>query len=190
MALARHELVLGGQRSGKSRCAEARALAWLAAPGHSAVLLATALGGDDEMRERIRRHQQDRARRVPDLAAEEVPRELARALDFHSAPGHLVVIDCLTLWLTNLLLPIGGAGLDPAACDAARSGLCTALQRASGPVLQVSNQVDMSVTPVSAEARRFVDELGWLHPAVAAQCASVTLMVAGIELPVKREGVV
>ena len=65
--MAAHELILGGQRSGKSRCAERRAAAWLAQPGHSALLLATALGGDDEMRARINRHRQDRAERVPAL---------------------------------------------------------------------------------------------------------------------------
>ena len=186
MSAARHELILGGQRSGKSRCAEARAVDWLAAPGHSAVLLATALAGDDEMRERIRRHQFDRARRVPELVAEEVPRELARAVDFHTAPSRLVVVDCLTLWLTNLSMPLSGLALDAHACDTARRALCAALQRARGPVLLVSNEIGMGLSPMSAAARHFVDELGRLHQHVAAQCERVTLMVAGIELPVKR----
>src|SRR5881392_4119496 len=103
-----HELILGGQRSGKSRCAERRAAEWLATPGRSAVLLATAQAGDDEMRERIARHRADRGRRVPGLATDEVPLELASALRRHSAPQYLVVIDCLTLWLTNLLMPLHG----------------------------------------------------------------------------------
>ncbi|HEX3138439.1 MAG TPA: bifunctional adenosylcobinamide kinase/adenosylcobinamide-phosphate guanylyltransferase, partial [Rhizobacter sp.] len=109
------ELILGGQRSGKSRCAEQRAAAWLAQPGHSAVLLATALAHDDEMRERIARHRADRARRVPALQAEEVPLALAEALRAWSTPQRLVVVDCLTLWVTNLLMPMESARLDAAA---------------------------------------------------------------------------
>ena len=186
MSAARHELILGGQRSGKSRCAEARAVGWLAAPGHSAVLLATALAGDDEMRERIQRHRLDRVRRVPELVTEEVPRELARTVDLHTAPDRLVVVDCLTLWLTNLLMPVSGLGIDGPAAGNARRELCAALERARGPVLLVSNEIGMGLSPMSAEARHFVDELGRLHQDVAAQCERVTLMLAGIELPVKR----
>lgn len=183
-----HELILGGQRSGKSRCAEGRAHAWLAAPGRSAVLLATALAGDGEMRERIQRHREDRVRRVPELATDEVPVALAQALAFHTAPSRLVVIDCLTLWLTNLLMPASGEPLAADAVDAARHALCGALQRASGPVLLVSNEIGMGVAPMSAPARHFVDELGRLHQGVAALCPRVTLMVAGIEVAVKQGG--
>ena len=181
-----HELVLGGQRSGKSRCAEARAAAWLEQPGHSAVLLATALAGDAEMRARIEQHQADRARRVPAMLTVEEPRELARAVRLHSAASRLVVIDCLTLWLTNLLMPLrGDAPLDEVGLVAATAALCEALRRAPGPVLLVSNEIGLGLTPLSPSARRFVDELGRLHQRVAQECASVTLMVAGIELPVK-----
>ncbi|MEP7298139.1 MAG: bifunctional adenosylcobinamide kinase/adenosylcobinamide-phosphate guanylyltransferase, partial [Burkholderiales bacterium] len=135
----RHEFFLGGQRSGKSRCAEARAAAWLAQPGHSAVLIATALAGDDEMRARISRHQRDRARRVPEMLCVEEPRDLAAALRQHSAPSRLVVVDCLTLWLTNLAMPVQGDGLDDAGLAAASAALGEALSRAGGPVLLVSN---------------------------------------------------
>jgi len=183
-----HELILGGQRSGKSRCAEARARAWLDVPGRSAVLLATALAGDAEMRERIRRHREDRVRRVPELITDEVPVELAQALAFHTAPSRLVVVDCLTLWLTNLLMPMSGAPSAADATDAAQQALLGALQRANGPVLLVSNEIGMGVAPMSAPARRFVDELGRLHQAVAEMCPRVTLMVAGIEVAVKRGG--
>jgi len=183
-----HELILGGQRSGKSRCAEGRARTWLEAPGRSAVLLATALAGDGEMRDRIERHRTDRVRRVPELITDEVPVALAEALAFHTAPSRLVVIDCLTLWLTNLLMPASGEPSAADAVDAARHALCSALQRASGPVLLVSNEIGMGVAPLSAPARRFVDELGRLHQSVAALCPRVTLMVAGIEVAVKRGG--
>ena len=181
-----HELILGGQRSGKSRSAEARAAAWLAQPGHAAVLIATALAGDDEMRARIAHHRADRARRVAGLAAIEVPRELGVALLANSTPNRLVLVDCLSLWLTNLLMPIDGEALDDAALAEARDGLCDALAAASGPVVLVSNEIGLGITPLSPEARRFVDELGRLHQGIAAVCADVTWMVAGIEMPVKR----
>jgi len=179
------EFLLGGQRSGKSRCAESRAAAWLALPGHSALLLATALAGDDEMRARIARHRVDRALRVPGLATVEVPRDLAPALRQHSSPRQLVVIDCLTLWLTNLLMPLHGSPLDDADLDAARGAFIDALRQASGPVVIVSNEIGLGVSPLGREARHFVDELGRLHQLVAAACERVTWLVAGIEMPVK-----
>lgn len=184
--MAAHELILGGQRSGKSRCAEARAAAWLTPPGHAAVLLATALAGDDEMRARIARHRADRARRVAGLATIEVPRDLAAVLRAHSVPNRLVLVDCLSLWLTNLLMPMQGEALDDTALADARDALCDALAAASGPVVLVSNEIGLGITPLSHEARRFVDELGRLHQRVAAVCANVTWMVAGIEMPLKR----
>ena len=185
-----HQLILGGQRSGKSRCAESRAAAWLADDSaiteRSAVLLATALAGDDEMRARIARHRADRALRVAGLSTLEVPRDLAEALRSNTAPHRLVLVDCLTLWLTNLLMPIDGDTLNDSALDHARDGLCDALAAASGPVVLVSNEIGLGITPLTREARRFVDELGRLHQVVAAVCADVTLMVAGIEMSVKR----
>ncbi|MBX9716819.1 MAG: bifunctional adenosylcobinamide kinase/adenosylcobinamide-phosphate guanylyltransferase [Burkholderiaceae bacterium] len=181
-----HELILGGQRSGKSRCAEQRAAVWLATPSRSAVLLATARAGDEEMRRRIAHHRLQRAECLPALQCEEVPIELAQAIFRHSAPDRLVVIDCLTLWLTSLLMPIDAAPLDDIEWDRTREALCDAVSEASGPVLLVSNEIGLGVAPMSREARRFVDELGRLHQAMAARCDDVTLMVAGIEVPVKR----
>jgi adenosylcobinamide kinase / adenosylcobinamide-phosphate guanylyltransferase len=184
--VAAHELILGGQRSGKSRCAETRAAAWLARPGHSALLLATALALDDEMRLRIARHQADRALHVPGMATLEVPLELAGALRQHSAPRRLVLVDCLTLWWTNLVMPVNAEALPSTEWAGVRESLCAALRNARGPVLLVSNEIGMGVSPMSAEARGFVDGLGWLHQAVAAVCTNVTMMVAGIEVPIKR----
>jgi adenosylcobinamide kinase/adenosylcobinamide-phosphate guanylyltransferase len=181
-----NELILGGQRSGKSRCAEARAAAWLASSGRGAVLLATALPGDDEMRARIAQHRLGRAQRVPALLTDEVPRELAQAVLHHSAPQRLVVVDCLLLWLTNLLMPLHGPALDDAAWQVCCDALCRALATAPGPVVLVSNEVGLGLSPMSREARRFVDALGELHQRIAAQCAQVTLMVAGLPLALKQ----
>lgn len=183
-----HELILGGQRSGKSRCAEQRAADWLNAPQRSAVLLVTAHAGDDEMRQRIAHHQRERAARLPALECLEVPVALAPAIRQQSAPDRLVVVDCLTLWLTNLLMPLTGESLSDREWRQQCDALCEAIGKAPGPVRLVSNEIGLGLSPMSAQARRFVDELGRLHQRVAACCDRVTLMVAGIEVPVKREG--
>jgi len=182
-----HELILGGQRSGKSRCAESRAMAWLAVPGREAALLATALPGDAEMRARIARHRRDRAERVPRMATHEVPGDLALGIAEHSSRQRLLVIDCLTLWATNWLMPIDGVAAAAESWQAASESMLRALVAAPGPVVLVSNEIGLGLSPMSREARHFVDELGRLHQAVAAQCARVTLMVAGVELTVKGE---
>ena len=183
-----HELILGGQRSGKSRCAEQRAAQWLGSAQRSAVLLVTACAGDDEMRQRIAHHQRERAARLPALACLEVPVTLAQAIGEQSAPDRLVVVDCLTLWLTNLLMPLTGEALSEREWLQHGDALCEALRSAPGPLVLVSNEIGLGLSPMSAQARRFVDELGRLHQRVAACCDRVTLMVAGIEVPVKQEG--
>lgn len=180
-----HELILGGQKSGKSRTAETRATQWLGVPGREAVLIATALAADAEMRQRIARHRDERMARVPELATVEEPRDLAAALRAQCAPQRLVIVDCLTLWLTQLAMPPEGRSASQADLIGAIEHLVLALRRAPGPVVLVSNEIGFGVAPSSAEARRFVDALGLLHQSVAATCGRVTLMVAGCELCVK-----
>ena len=184
-----HELILGGQRSGKSRCAEVRAQAWLAGdPARSALLIATARPLDGEMRARIERHRLDRTARLPAMATLEEPIALAEALRAHAKPQRLIVVDCLTLWLTNLVMPQRGEPFDDAALAQARDAVLDALRSASEPIVLVSNEIGLGVAPLGAETRRFVDELGRLHQAVAEVCSRVTLMVAGIEAPLKGPG--
>jgi adenosylcobinamide kinase/adenosylcobinamide-phosphate guanylyltransferase len=180
-----HELILGGGKSGKSRCAESRAKSWLQQPGRSALLLATALPGDPEMRERIARHRAERARHVPTLRTAEVPYHLPAALREWSAPDKLLIVDCLTVWLTQQLMPIQGPPLDDAAWQQQQEALCAALRAAPGPVVLVSNEIGMGVAPLGREVRRYLDALGTLHQRLAADCERVTLMVAGIEMGVK-----
>lgn len=180
-----HELLLGGTRSGKSRCAESRAAAWLQAPGRQALLLATALAGDDEMQARIARHRTDRAERVPALQTREVPHDLPAAVREASTPQRLLVVDCLTLWLTQALMPLHGAPLGAAGWAQQQDALCQALRDAPGPVVLVSNEISLGVAPLGREVRQYLDALGWLHQRVAAECRRVTLMVAGLELRVK-----
>ena len=114
LSVAKSELILGGQKSGKSRRAELLARQWLGqGVDHRAVLIATALPWDDEMRARIARHQTDRAARVPGMATVEEPLALAQAIAQHSTPQTLLVVDCLTLWLTNCLMPADGGQRAP-----------------------------------------------------------------------------
>ncbi|WP_431769278.1 bifunctional adenosylcobinamide kinase/adenosylcobinamide-phosphate guanylyltransferase [Variovorax paradoxus] len=184
-----HEFILGGQKSGKSRRAEQRAIDWMAeAPAaRRAVLIATAQAFDDEMRERIARHQADRARRVPAMRTVEEPVELARAIVSESAPETLVVVDCLTLWLTNLLMPLRSEGAKPATRTPAAhvAMLLIALREARGPVVLVGNEIGLGVIPLGRETRAFVDTLGRMNQEVAAACHRVTLMAAGLPLTLK-----
>ena len=188
MTLAKSELILGGQKSGKSRRAELLARQWLdAAPDHQAVLIATAQPWDDEMRQRIARHQADRAERVPGMRTVEEPRALAEAIGAHSSARTLVVVDCLTLWLTNLLMPAeyeSNRATAPVHTTQAAS-LLIAIQEAAGPVVLVGNEIGLGVIPLGREVRAFVDALGRLNQDVAAACERVTLMAAGLPLTLK-----
>jgi len=188
--VARSELVLGGQKSGKSRRAEALAATWLAAsPAHRALLIATGEAGDVEMRQRIACHRQDRAARVPHLQTLEEPHDLAAALARHSATDTLIVVDCLTLWLTHWMFPLHDSfrqKVPPAHDWPTQSALFfEALAHAPGPVLLVGNEIGLGVIPMGAEVRAFVDALGLLNQQAAAACARVTLMVAGLPLTLK-----
>lgn len=181
------ELILGGQKSGKSRRGEELAAAWLGrSDTHRAVLIATAEAHDDEMRARIARHRRDRALRVPRLGAVEEPRALAEAIRAHASPDTMVLVDCLTLWLTNLMMPANGDASMPIDIDAATDALVLELGTASGQVVLIGNEIGLGVIPLGREVRAFVDALGTLNQRVAAACDRVTLMAAGLPLTLKE----
>jgi adenosylcobinamide kinase/adenosylcobinamide-phosphate guanylyltransferase len=172
----RHHLIVGGQRSGKSRHAERLALQWLAQDaGHRVKVVATAQAWDDEMRSRIARHQAERPAR---MATVEEPLSLSRALREQAEPGCLLLVDCLTLWLTNWLMPMQGEA-DREAWALERQATLDVLASLQTPVVLVSNEVGWGIVPLSAQVRDFVDELGWLNQDVARRCDQLTLMVAG-----------
>jgi adenosylcobinamide kinase/adenosylcobinamide-phosphate guanylyltransferase len=174
--LLHHRLIVGGQRSGKSRHAERLAQGWLAeAPEHKVTVLATALALDEEMRVRIAQHRQQRP---ADFDTVEAPLALTETLQAIAAPQRLILVDCLTLWLTNWLMPIDGAP-DLAGWQRERQALLDALPRLASPLIFVSNEVGWGVSPMTSEARFYVDELGRLNQAVATRCERLTLMVAG-----------
>ncbi len=186
MTTARSELILGGQKSGKSRRAENLAQEWLTqAPAHRARLLATGQAYDAEMAARIARHQHDRAERVPGLATIEVPLDLASALRQHSAPDCLLVIDCLTMWLTNWMMPMNEHAPGTQTWAEQAAAFLAALAQAKGPVVIVGNEIGLGVIPLGREVRAFVDALGVLNQRVAATCSHTTLMCAGLPLSLK-----
>lgn len=181
LAIARSELILGGQKSGKSRRAERLAAAWLSqSPDHRAVLIATAEAHDEEMRARIARHQCERAERVPGLATIEAPRALAGAIAAAGGAETLRVVDCLTLWLTQQLMPVGGAAAPQPA-----EPVLAAIAACPGPIVLVGNEIGLGVIPLGREVRAFVDALGTLNQSVAGACERVTLMAAGLPLRLK-----
>ena len=188
-SLAHSELILGGQRSGKSRRAEMLAKNWLAqSTSHRAVLIATAQPWDNEMRERIARHQLDRTERVPGMQTVEEPIHLAQALEEHSQPLTLVVVDCLTLWLTNWLMPIENIKekeSESHSQQAQAAMFLRAISQAPGPIILVGNEIGLGVIPLGRETRDFVDALGRLNQDVAQVCERVILMAAGLPLTLK-----
>lgn len=168
-------LILGGARSGKSALAERLA----EASGLTPVYVATATAGDGEMAERIRHHQ---ARRGPRWQLREAPLALADALREQDAPGVCLVVDCLTLWLTNLLLyPEDGR------LAREREALLETLPTLRARLYLISNETGLGVVPMGELSRRFVDEAGFLHQTLAARCDRVVLTVAGLPLVLKGE---
>ena len=179
-AVTAQTLVIGGARSGKSRHAEALARG----TGLERVYLATATAWDDEMRERIATH---RAMRAGDgWRTVEEPLALVEALRREAAPGRVLLVDCLTLWLTNVSLD---AAPDRArdATEAACAGLAAALPGLAGPAVFVSNEVGWGIVPDNRLARDFRDAQGRLNQRMAEACGRVTLVVAGLPLVLKGE---
>ncbi len=167
------ELILGGVRSGKSRLAESHAQA----SGLDVIYVATASAQDDEMRARIAHHQ---AQRPEHWQLVEEPLALAAALQRHAAPNHCVLVDCLTLWLTNLLCLE-----DEARLRHEIGALLDVLPGLPGQVILVSNETGMGVVPLGELTRRYCDEAGRLHQALAQRCDKVILTVAGLPLHLK-----
>ena len=162
------ELILGGVRSGKSRLAEERARA----SGLQVVYIATAIAaGDAELEERIRQH---RLHRPVSWTVVEEPLALGETLRTHASAERCLVVECLTLWLTNLL------------CRAAerfeheRESLLDRLPTLSGDIILVSNETGLGVVPLGELSRRFVDVSGELHQRLTTLCDRVTLVVAGL----------
>ncbi len=169
------ELILGGARSGKSRLAEKLAVD----SGLKVIYIATSQPLDGEMSARVAHH---RARRPDYWGLVEEPLELARVLREQAAADTCLLVDCLTLWLTNLLMLD-----DPARLDEEREALLGCIAGLPGRVLLVSNETGLGVVPLGELTRRYVDEAGWLHQALAERSERVIFTVAGLPMILKGE---
>jgi adenosylcobinamide kinase/adenosylcobinamide-phosphate guanylyltransferase len=165
-------LVLGGTRSGKSNFAESTAVA----TDKRLVYIATAQALDKEMHARILHHQSSR---IGQWITVEEPLSLAASLQQHSAENNCILVDCLTLWLTNILL----AGEEVFQHE--HAALLETLPQLAGDIIFVSNEVGMGIVAADPLSRRFVDEAGRLHQALGKICDKVTLVVAGLPLQLK-----
>ncbi len=168
------QLIIGGSRSGKSRLAEQHALAC----GLPVTYIATATAGDEEMATRILEHQ---SRRPAEWALVEEPLRLADALQHHAAQECCLLVDCLTLWLSNLV-----CGGESARLDEERNRFLKVLPELPGHIILVASEVGMGIVPMGELSRRFSAEAGWLNQSVASICDEVTLTVAGLPYPLKR----
>ncbi|CCQ09411.1 Adenosylcobinamide-phosphate guanylyltransferase [Pseudoalteromonas luteoviolacea B = ATCC 29581] len=169
-------LLIGGARSGKSKMALARAKALAVRLNRPLYYVATASAKDDEMRERIERHQQERDAHWQTI---ETPFNLSTTLGTLPKQS-IVVIDCLTLWLSNWLCEKGLAAFQ----DAKRE-LLSALQTSTHSLFLVSNEVGHGIVPLGELSRTFVDESGWLHQDLAAFAERVDFVMAGLSVTLK-----
>ena len=168
-----HSLILGGARSGKSRLAEQLA----EASGLPVTYIATSQPLDGEMNERVRLH---RERRPAHSALVEEPVARAAVLHAEAGEGRCLLVDCLTLWLTNLLMLE-----DDQRLAQERDALLASLAQLPGTIILVSNETGLGVVPMGELTRRYVDLAGTLHQAVAERCQRVVLTVAGLPLMLK-----
>ena len=166
-------LILGGARSGKSALAERLAQG----SGREVVYVATAQAGDEEMAARIAHH---RMRRPASWLSVEEPMHLAGVLRDNAREDRCVLVDCLTLWLSNLL-----GDVDPQRFEHERFLLLDTLPTLPGEVLMVSNEVGLGIVSMGALTRRFVDEAGRLHQSIAAISERVLFVAAGLPLVMK-----
>ena len=167
------QLILGGARSGKSRLAEKLA----SDSGLTVTYIATSQPLDGEMNARVALHRQ---RRPDSWGLVEEPVELARVLRENAAADRCLLVDCLTLWLTFLLMLD-----DTQRLAVERDLLLHTLASLPGEIIFVSNETGLGVVPLGELTRRYVDEAGWLHQALAEQCQRVVLTVAGLPLTLK-----
>lgn len=171
--LALKQLILGGARSGKSRIAEGLA----SSSGLPVTYIATAEAGDGEMRQRIAHHRQQRP---AEWGLIEQPLQLAEALRQTAATDRCILVDCLTLWLSNLL-----GNDDEQLLETQQAALLQAVTELPGSIILVSNEVGLGIVPMNAQARRFRDLAGRLHQQLAERCDRVVFTLAGLPQVIK-----
>ena len=176
-------LVIGGCRSGKSKHGLKLAADMQRRP---MMFLATCSPHDEEMRRRIQRHQQERG---PEWKTLEVPTDLAEAIARHGNRTGIILVDCLTLWISNLMLEETDQQGDGANTEQIVrqkcAGLCDILKAPPCPIILVSNEVGAGIVPENRLARQYRDLAGWTNQQIAAACQAVVWMIAGIPVPIK-----
>lgn len=203
-------LILGGARSGKTRYATEAAVT-LSAQGYECIYIATAQALDEEMSSRIARHRQDRCDDALEWITVETPLLLAESLTQYAAKNRVIIVDCMTLWLTNQLLAhepmtdscgeqdktkvsqvsagcvggVDGADSKEISWSEAKAALLKLLPTLAGEIYLVSNEVGCGIVPLGELNRRFVDEAGWLHQDIARLADSVVLVTAGLPMRLK-----
>lgn len=168
------QLILGGARSGKSTLAETIAIK----SNKKVIYIATGQGLDEEMQARIQQHQ---AQRSVHWQTVEEPIALATALAQFNHPQYCVLVDCLTLWLTNCLL-----NEDIHCWATQKNALLDELADFKGNLILVSNEVGQGIIPLGEINRQFVDEAGWLHQRLSQECEKVIFVVAGLPQVLKN----
>ena len=166
------ELVIGGARSGKSAYAEKRANE----SGKKVIYIATAEAGDSEMQTRIDQHRQNRPQQWQTV---EEPIKLADVIQQNSGSELCLLVDCLTLWLTNILFDKQGE-IQQTVFEKETSALYNSLSNYSGQIILVTNEVGLGIVAIDRMTRRFVDEAGLLHQKIAAISNKVVLITAGL----------
>ncbi|WP_394154303.1 bifunctional adenosylcobinamide kinase/adenosylcobinamide-phosphate guanylyltransferase [Vibrio maritimus] len=174
-SLNRVELIIGGARSGKSHYAESVAKS----SNKPVIYIATSQVYDEEMAIRVEKH---RKQRPAEWRVIEEPTQLSNALREYSQKGNCILVDCLTLWLSNCLF-----GQDSETWNQTKSEFLDRISALPGQVLLVTNEVGCGVVPMGKETRQFVDEAGALHQAIAKRAAKVTLVTAGLPHVLKGE---
>ncbi len=168
-----HTLILGGARSGKSRFGEQMALKLSPSPAY----IATAKAGDAEMKKRIAEHQSCRSSRFTTI---EEPLNLAGALTKAALEHEAVLVDCLTLWLSNLMFSEAGA------VDEGMEELQAVIEKTTGAqIILISNEVGQGIVPDNKLAREFRDEAGLMHQRIASVCDNVVFVTAGLPMVLK-----
>lgn len=171
-------LILGGARSGKSNYAEQLAQA----DNKEVIYIATGAAGDEEMQARIEKHKTDRPKHWQTI---EEPILLADVIERYAYTRHCLLVDCLTLWLSNIMFNSQGDFQEDIFLQQ-KQALLNELPHIHADIILVSNEVGSGIVPMDSMSRRFVDEAGRLHQQLAQLCSHVTLVTAGLAQPLKQ----
>ncbi|MDO6777214.1 bifunctional adenosylcobinamide kinase/adenosylcobinamide-phosphate guanylyltransferase [Shewanella sp. 10N.286.52.C2] len=175
------QLIIGGARSGKSKMAQNYASQWQSNTQGEVIVIVTAQNKDGAMAKRIAHHQ---ANRPPHWQTVESHLALASTLQRHSQADNLIMVDCLTLWLSNVLLHDAEQSTNQ--YPVMKRQLIDTIKALSGEIVLIGNEVGQGVVPMGALCREFVDQSGWLHQSIAECVDKVTVSIAGLPMVIKE----